>query len=142
MQHDEDENDDDDVADDDDLAVEVLPHSHQLLCVTKAMSGASPSPLTPVQCNALLCTIIHCALMHCEEQKCILLYYDAQCCFARIPQFCATLHCVGLCPCRSQLPGLPEISVTRSCGLRGGDPGWTQAGEVCRGVAGFKTHKG
>ena len=54
MQHDVDEYDDDDVADDDDLAVEVLPHSHQLLCVTKAMSGASlSSHTTAMQCTPL-----------------------------------------------------------------------------------------
>ena len=41
-----DDDDDNNGDDEDDEAVEVLPHSHQLLCVTKAMSGASLSSHT------------------------------------------------------------------------------------------------
>ena len=54
---DDNDDDDDDIIDnvsDDDEAVEVLPHSHQLLCVTKAMSGASlASHTTALQCTVL-----------------------------------------------------------------------------------------
>ena len=65
-------NDDDDNYDDkkegdaneDEETVVVLPQSHQLLCVTKAMSGASLSSHT----NALLhCYVLYYkALMHCS----------------------------------------------------------------------------
>ena len=51
-------------------------------------------------------------------------------CYFELVLVCTIVPEVGV----SLLPlvaGLPEISVTRSCGLRGGDPGWTQAGEVC-----------
>ena len=65
-------NDDDDNYDDkkegdaneDEETVVVLPQSHQLLCVTKAMSGASlSSHTTALQCIVLTCNAMHCTVM-------------------------------------------------------------------------------
>ena len=70
---DDDDDDDDDDNNDDDEAVEVLPHSHQLLCVTKAMSGASlSSHTTALQCTVLTCNAMHCTIM-------LIMYYAMQC---------------------------------------------------------------
>ena len=57
-------------ANEDEETVVFLPQSHQLLCVTKAMSGASLSPHT----NALL----HCYVLYYDAQlHCYVLYYKA-----------------------------------------------------------------
>ena len=65
-------------ANEDEETVVVLPQSHQLLCVTKAMSGASLSSHT----NALL--------------HCYVLYYDA----LNALQYYARLYCVLFCDAR------------------------------------------
>ena len=84
-------NDDDDNYDDkkegdaneDEETVVVLPQSHQLLCVTKAMSGASLSSHT----NALLhCYVLYydalnalqCYVLYCDVRLYCALFYDAR----------------------------------------------------------------
>ena len=60
-------------ANEDEETVVVLPQSHQLLCVTKAMSGASLSSHT----NALL--------------HCYVLYYDASTMYSTM-MHCSTVY--------------------------------------------------